>query len=304
MRTMNRNRYRKGVWLALAALLCLLTAGGASAAASTGYALQIELKNGDGVAISDAEFSLYRVARQTGDASFTPLEAFEAYAYFLDGDLSKEAWQEFANILPAYIAANKNVQPCCVGRTDAQGKLSFEGLEAGLYLVVGQNAELDGVRYVISPSLVALPANGQTQCVILPKSEATNGETTEIVVYKKWVDANSANRPLEVTVQLIGDGEIVDEVKLNKENGWQYRWKNLDGRVAWRVIENPVPDGYLPSYSEEGNLIVITNTNRKTTQEDSSLPQTGLLWWPVPALALSGAVLFCIGWARIKRHEK
>lgn len=123
-------------------------------------------------------------------------------------------------------------------------------------------------------------------------------------MYKKWVDANSANRPLEVTVQLIGNGEIVDEVKLNKENGWQYRWKNLDGRVAWRVIENPVPDGYLPSYSEEGNLIVITNTNRKTTQEDSSLPQTGLLWWPVPALALSGAVLFCIGWARIKRHEK
>lgn len=35
----------------------------------------------------------------------------------------------------------------------------------------------------------------------------------------------------------------------------------------------------------------------------TTLPQTGMLWWPVPVLALSGMVLFLFGWAGKRRED-
>ncbi|KIR03186.1 hypothetical protein P261_02001 [Lachnospiraceae bacterium TWA4] len=50
----------------------------------------------------------------------------------------------------------------------------------------------------------------------------------------------------------------------------------------------------------------MTNTKPNTPpstppKPPSRLPQTGLLWWPVPILACAGLVLFMIGWI-IKRR--
>jgi hypothetical protein len=43
----------------------------------------------------------------------------------------------------------------------------------------------------------------------------------------------------------------------------------------------------------------------KPSQDTSSggkLPQTGMLWWPIPGLSLAGLVLFVIGWLRHKNR--
>lgn len=37
---------------------------------------------------------------------------------------------------------------------------------------------------------------------------------------------------------------------------------------------------------------------------EETLPQTGVLWWPVPLLACGGLLLFSIGWGRRRRDEK
>ena len=34
------------------------------------------------------------------------------------------------------------------------------------------------------------------------------------------------------------------------------------------------------------------------------LPQTGMLWWPVPALAASGILVFLLGWARNSKGKE
>ena len=39
------------------------------------------------------------------------------------------------------------------------------------------------------------------------------------------------------------------------------------------------------------------------TPDEPVLPQTGMLWWPVPALACAGLFLFLMGWGK-RRHEK
>ena len=39
------------------------------------------------------------------------------------------------------------------------------------------------------------------------------------------------------------------------------------------------------------------------TPQGSKLPQTGVLWWPVPLLACGGMALFLLGWARRRREE-
>ena len=36
----------------------------------------------------------------------------------------------------------------------------------------------------------------------------------------------------------------------------------------------------------------------ETVPKGPGLPQTGVLWWPVPILACCGMGLFVIGWAR------
>lgn len=318
MRGSARNTHRS-ITSILAALLCLMLAGSALAAGRIDVdrvcSLTIEYKNDAGEVIAGAAFSLYRVGSVSEHVEFTPTDAFERYADFLDGRLSEEGWQALADMLPGYVAMDENILPYrnmrdenCEGVTDENGLLTFEGLETGLYLVVGRVAMLGDERYDVKASLVSLPSRDVNdewdyELVIMPKSQPLGKEPVDLLVQKNWAGDTETTRPPEITVQLLGDDELIEEIKLNKDNNWQYRWEDIDGKVSWKVIENPVPDGYTPSYSGEGELVIITNTKPDKPSGGPKLPQTGLLWWPVPALALAGMALFALGWARSRRDE-
>jgi hypothetical protein len=49
----------------------------------------------------------------------------------------------------------------------------------------------------------------------------------------------------------------------------------------------------------------VTKMSRSaaSTSESSKLPQTGMLWWPVPVLTLAGLVLFVIGWILNRKND-
>lgn len=76
------------------------------------------------------------------------------------------------------------------------------------------------------------------------------------------------------------------------------------------IPEQPVPQGDAPPNTPgtpgdpEPPLVDIPDTAPPLT----GLPQTGLLWWPVPALAAAGILLFSLGWWQRnggrKNHEK
>ena len=82
---------------------------------------------------------------------------------------------------------------------------------------------------------------------------------------------------------------------ISRTDSWQYTWSGLprynpDGtEIVWAIQENAVP-GYISSIRETGDTFILTNT-----PEHQKLPQTGLLWWPVPVLAAAGLLLLILG---------
>ena len=57
------------------------------------------------------------------------------------------------------------------------------------------------------------------------------------------------------------------------------------------IPDEPPPGGDWPGGDEPGE------------PGEPDLPQTGVLWWPVPVLACAGLFLFLIGWGK-RRHER
>ena len=101
-------------------------------------------------------------------------------------------------------------------------------------------------------------------------------------------------------MQLLENGRVVDTVVLSEENHWQYTWENLKGSSKWQVAEAKTPEGYTVSVAQEGSTFIMTNTCPSDTP--SRLPQTGMLWWPVPLLACAGLLFVVMGYILRRRH--
>lgn len=166
-----------------------------------------------------------------------------------------------------------------------------------------------------------------------PSSNPGSGDQADFTVVKVWDDTGkTSSRPKSVTMQLLKDGQLYDTVTLNADNNWRHTWKGLDRKYMWQVVETTVPSGYTVCIDREGTAFVVTNTAKGTGSSSSSnkppvtpttpngnnggggngngngggskLPQTGMLWWPVPVLAAAGMVVFVIGWSRRRRQER
>jgi len=283
--------------------------------------------------LSGAEFSLYRVADLSQDVSFSLSGEFAGYPVSLE-NLDSDGWREAAQTLAAYAARDsRTVQ--AEGTTDAEGRLVFSDLKAGLYLVTGNLLEKDHVTYEPVSTLVSLPDLNADDTwnlnpVISPKYEKQEKETVTCKVTKRWEDTGNKNRrPASVTAQLLRNGKVYEEVKLKKENQWTHTWKNLEKGYAWKVVEKTTEKSYTVKIKKSGMNFVITNTYKKNTDQHTEkpaetpinpggsqtgggvsgtgvevkLPQTGQLWWPVPYLALAGLVMLCLGILQRKRES-
>lgn len=161
----------------------------------------------------------------------------------------------------------------------------------------------------------------------------TGTKTVDCKVLKAWDDKGHEDmRPKQIVMQLLCDGEIYDTVTLTEKNNWRYEWNDLDATHQWRVVEKELED-YTVLVSREGITFLITNTffekeaptgpdatNEPTEQgtpenpsnpdatdsstpnatvkpvtPDTTLPQTGQLWWPVSLLSAAGLLLIAIG---------
>lgn len=121
-------------------------------------------------------------------------------------------------------------------------------------------------------------------------------ETLKKTVQKVWSDKGYEDkRPKSISVSLLKNGEPYDEQTLSEQNDWVYTWKELPrndesgNAISWTIQEDSV-SGYKGTVEQKGNTFVLTNT-----YSDGKLPQTGLLWWPVPLLAAGGLIFLTIG---------
>ena len=128
-------------------------------------------------------------------------------------------------------------------------------------------------------------------------------DTVTRSVIKVWNDKNyESKRPKSVTVTLKRNGETYDTQILSDSNSWQYEWKDLAKydvsgiEYSWTLEEESIT-GYTASIALKGNTFVVTNSY------SGKLPQTGMLWWPVPLLATGGLMLVILGLLLGKRRE-
>lgn len=262
---------------------------------------------------SNAAFSLYRVGDISGTGELSLSGDFRDYPLSLNQD--EAGWRSLAQTLETY-AVRDHLQPLFSGVTDESGSLTYPALPVGLYLITGQRCTMGGNAYVPHPFLICLPnleaENGPWlyDVTASPKfdvePESPAGESTSRKVLKLWAnDGNGQQRPASIEVVLLRDGIVWDTVTLNDGNAWRHTWEQLDQGRDWRVAEKSVPNGYRSTIEWEGTLFVITNTYQGNTPPDpaKNLPQTGVLWWPVPLLACGGAGLFLMGWILRRRGE-
>ncbi len=225
--------------------------------------------------------------------------------------------------------------------TNDKGIVVFDKLTPGLYLVAP--SDKDAFGQIAMPFVVSVPThnlqNGTLDFNInaSPKIFDNMGENEEIKTYisvvKKW--ETDKKHPMSITVVLLRNFQEYAKVELNAGNNWHHRFDNLSPDYIWNVVEENVPDGYTVSYDTSSNTVAIINksddieeentTGDETPEgstgegekpgegttkpsedetEEDKLVQTGQLNWPVPVCAISGLLIFSIGWAVLNFGKK
>ena len=158
---------------------------------------------------------------------------------------------------------------------------------------------------------------------------------TSLTVNKEWILDDGGEAPVSVTVELLRNNSVYDEVTLDEDNDWSHTWTRLDDRYNWKVQEADVPDGFTAEVSHRGTIWTITNDDipedpetppeepdepdepdtpedpvtpdepdvpdtpdtpdEPNTPNEPTLPQTGQNWRLVWILAITGAVLVLVG---------
>lgn len=250
--------------------------------------------------LPEVSFAIFQVADITETAKYVLTEEFKEYPIELE-EMDGEGWRDAAQTFSGYVERD-GIVPSATGITDEEGILVFEELENGLYLVIGGTYTTeDRLHYEVMPFFVSLPTLTETdewnyEPVVSPKYDVEElPEYISLQVIKIWEEDSSQSRPEKITVQILKNQEVYEEVELNSSNGWRYEWTELETGATWNVVEKEVPDNYTVKVSKVDNDFVITNTYGEVVPPESILPQTGQLWWPVPLLAAAGILLFAIG---------
>lgn len=272
--------------------------------------LTIHFESEDGN-VSGVNFKMYKVAEISEFCDFTPIGQFAEYPVSFENQTT-DSWRKLATTLYSYVVNDQDAEPDIIASTDEEGNIKLENMELGLYLVLGESFNRWRLDYVVEPFLVNLPGIMEDNDTWLfdvtsnvKYSASTDSQPVDIEVLKVWDDNDNPDRPDGVIVQLYDGYTISETVILNKENNWHYKWSGIYGGTTWSVKEVNVPEGYTVSIDKQGDCFVITNSNGTVTPKTpgGKLPQTGVLWWPVPTLACAGIAVFLVGWIRRRRSQ-
>lgn len=248
--------------------------------------------------LPDVTFSIHQVAEMDQLARFNLLSDFVSF----NGDvntLDTAEKQEAAAVQFTTLATGRT--PDAVGVTDANGKVVFDALTPGMYLVVGTPVEILPWAYTFSPFIVTVPTRDPddnwlydvTADIKLERVTAVK----DIDVVKVWEDeGHEDDRPNLLYVDLYCDGEVIETVQLHAGNSWSHTFKDLSAAHVYTVMEREVPKWYEATYENINGVLVIRNKSVAPETPVPEIPATGTIMWMVPILAGAGMLLFIIGW--------
>ena len=211
-----------------------------------------------------------------------------------EADLTDLSNEDLVNQLESCIKNNE--LPTRTKKTDTEGKIMFDELRLGLYLIKQTN-EVEGYSN-IDPFLVMVPeAEDNTwNYDIKAKPKTDIIRVMDITVEKIWNNSsNLENHPDSITIELYKDKELIDTINLNKENKWQYTWKRITLSDEYSVKEINIPIGYTATYRQENNKFIVTNTK--------TLIQTGTNIIAIELLSALGIILILLGLIVEKRKK-
>lgn len=251
---------------ALGSLLCLLLALvlAIPAAAAELHTLTVRY-DWEGV-----YFHLYQVGTPDGDG-WTLTGQFDGYSVKLpERKDSAETWRSAAATLAAYAALDA-LTPDDTQATDS-GAVRFSGLDAGLYLVAGEEHTQGNTTYTPVPALLAVEEDLDVQMkseeeTTTPDPGGGDDDVTYRVV-KVW-EGGEEERRESVTVQLIRNGKPDRTVTLSDANSWSYTWISSPS-TNWQVAELDVPDGFVVSVDRENRVFTVTNTYEEEIPDEPS----------------------------------
>lgn len=265
----------------------------------------------DSAPLRGMEFTVYHVGEVHGSAPTITLDAEFVKQSIDPANMDASAWDDLASTLLAYIP-NTGKTPVYTGQTDANGLATTDQLVCGLYLVAGNTLETGDSIYSCKPFLVSLPGfsagSWDYDNVAVPKLSVTTSQKTEISVHKIWDDWwDQSCRPSSIVVNLYGDGVLYDSATLSERTSWRYTWTGLNANKVWTVSEKPVSN-YTVTITQNGTSFTISNRYDVPPPSGSptpptKLPQTGLLWWPVYAIAGVGVLLLLFGLVGMKLNR-
>ena len=290
--------------------------------------LKVNYHGNNGALISGVQFNVYKVGEIDRFGEVEPIGAFADYPVSYD-NMDAAKWKNLAGMLTVYVEKDE-IEPVDSGVTDEEGTVVFPNkateMTTGLYLVIGEEHIYQYEVYTPEATLICLPNRNEKEdwiydVVMNPKYEAVT-EMTEIQVIKQWDDdENSAGeRPEGIEIQLLKEGKEYKTITLNKENDWRHTWTDLEASSEWTVVEKTEIEGYTVDMEQDENTFVFTNTYEESEdtpgdepgdkpgastgkKPSGRLPQTGMLWWPVPVLAGAGMLFFTVGWIKRQKSE-
>ena len=249
-----------------------------------------------GVGLPGATFEVFRVAEMDDDARFVMIDGYQPGNVDINKVEDAESWARLAEQLAKQVKA-----PGLAAKTNQQGRALFSDLPSGLYLVLGQRTEIGHWIYGFAPFMVSVPGTNDDRWqydVAADVKFQRNPQLFDMKVIKYWQDAGYVDqRPKSIKVDLYRNGAVERTVELNASNRWSYTFTGLETRHTWMVREQSVPSGYRAAYGEQAGAQIITNTYTAKEAGQQVIPQTGLLWWPVPVMALLGMAMLLIGLA-------
>ncbi len=245
----------------------------------------------DDEAISGAEITIYKVAsagEENHNLKFTYTEEFSTCEASLDNLEDTELTKQISKCA-------KEVSSDLVLTTNNEGIVKFTDLDLGLYLVTQSN-HVEGYSNIDS-FLVMIPKVEDNKWIYNIKSEPKTDiyRTIDLKVIKVWNKQNKNTKlPDSVTIELYKDEELIDTIKLNEANNWTYTWDDIEKSDSYNVVEIDIPKGYTATYSQEGYVFTVTNTDK--------LAQTGRIYLPIIILASLGSILILAGIFEFKKE--
>lgn len=295
-------------------LVCPLKGRAAELETERSCSLTLEYSaNGQG--FDGLEIHIYRVAEAFSDGTFELINPYSTYPIKIHGITSQKEWKDVAYTLTSYLNADQ-VEADQTGKTDGNGKITFEKLKTGIYLIDRVTTKNSKGMYTFESFLLYLPmptGEGEYEYQVSAKpkfvfeEKEIDGTATVLKLWKD--DGKESQRPDAVTVDILQDGNLWKSIVLNEDNDWFYSWKIPEGSGQWSVVEKNVPEAYTVTTSANGVSFVIVNTRTDENPGEIELPQTGdtaPMWLYIGAMSVSGLILIILSVSglRGKNHEK